>query len=60
MFSTLVGRPVSIIGESPVTVTVSARVPTFICTSTEKVVPARMMMPSRRYEAKPDSSAAIV
>ena len=33
MLSTLVGRPVSIIGESPVTVTVSASVPICICTS---------------------------
>ena len=48
MLSTLVGRPVSIIGESPVTVTVSASVPICICTSTVSVMPARMTMPSRR------------
>ena len=57
MLSTLVGRPVSIIGESPVTVTVSESVPSLRSTSTLKVMPARMMMPSRRHVEKPDSSA---
>ncbi len=54
---TLVGRPVSIIGESPVTVIVSASAPTFRSTSTLNVMPARMMMPSRRHVEKPASSA---
>ena len=57
IFNTLVGRPVSIIGESPVTVMVSASVPIFKSTSTLNVIPARMMMPSRRHAEKPDSSA---
>ena len=57
MFKTLVGRPVSIIGESPVTVMVSARVPIFRSTSTLNVMPARMTMPSRRQVEKPASSA---
>ncbi len=48
MVSTLVGFCVSIIGDSPDTVTVSDNAPTFSSMSTLNVLPARIRMPSRR------------
>jgi hypothetical protein len=56
----LVGFCVSIIGDSPVTVTLSCTVLSDISMSTVKVPPARMRMPSRLYDAKPVSSADTV
>jgi hypothetical protein len=60
MFNVLVGFCVSIIGDSPVTVTLSCTVLSVISMSTVNVLPARMRRPSRRYAAKPASSAATV
>jgi hypothetical protein len=59
MFMTLVGRVVSIIGDSPDTVIVSSRLPSLMAMSTVRVRPALMTMPSRRKVAKPVSSAVM-
>ena len=58
--SVLVGTPVETIGDSPETVIVSSSAPTFRSTSTVKLLPARMRMPSRLKVAKPVSSAVSV
>jgi hypothetical protein len=59
MFITLVGRLVSIIGVSPDTVMVSARLPRARPMSTVRMRPARMTTPSRRKLEKPVSSAVM-
>ena len=60
MFSTLLGLDTSSIGESPLTVIVSDKVPSAIVMSTWKFAPARSTIPSRRKIEKPDSSAVMV
>lgn len=57
MLTTLVGRVVSIIGESPDTVMVSDKAPSRMLMSSVSVIPARITMPSRRNVEKPESSA---